>query len=333
LLSSDRGESLPLQIASISTRRRTWCHHPDYRVFFAPAMPPRYQALRRLNPYRGMVQIVDLGLRAAQSYDGVTWHLRAVDGQGQIRASGIWVADVGLKAGQGAALGELVEALEARPPLPFPALDSQELWLLDRETGLPLALLASARAELKHGERPDPEWRPFAPNFTGFVSPSLARRDAREPLAAQRHRDVLARQVNHAARPHAAAQWFQRDPAGAGGGLAGLRLEAPWRGRALPAAAFPELLARETWSSRLEKSVIDDYHAYLAPILLLWPHLTDGTRARLEILACENPRWLDRVHRLLPRVLDSERIQAALVAAKLEQAAQISASGPESDWN
>ncbi len=293
------------------------------------AMYPRYYALRRVNPYRGVLQIVEVDDVIAQSHDGVTWHLRADDGYGWVRPTGIWVEGEGLKAGHAAHLGDMLPALEMRPPLPFPIFDTQELWLLDKETGLPLALLACDRASMPQREKPEAEWLPFVLSFTGFHSATLAERDKQDLHDPTRHRDVLARQVNHAARPYPAAQWFQRNPAGEGVGLAGLRLEPQWRDRQLAAADFPELLVRETWNSRLENSVIADYHAWLAPILLSWPRLSVATRARLELLACEKPRWLARVHRLLPSMVDAPRIQAALVAARLEEAL----GSPEPDWN
>jgi hypothetical protein len=143
---------------------------------------------------------------------------------------------------------------------------------------------------------------------------------------------LLARQVNLAARPYPAAQWFQRDQAGEGVGFSGLRIPHEWQGRRLPPEAFPELLVRNAWNSRLENSVIADYHAWLAPILLSWPRLSVATRAGLEVLACEKPQWLARIHRLLPCMVDAPRITAALVAAQLEQAA-FGVGSPEQDWN
>ena len=97
---------------------------------------------------------------------------------------------------------------------------------------------------------------------------------------------------------------------------------------------------RETWNSRLENLVIADYHAWQASILLLWPRLSVATRARLEILACEKPQWLARIHHLLPCRVDARMIQAALVAARLENSveyavepAAFGVGSPEQDWN
>ena len=153
------------------------------------------------------------------------------------------------------------------------------------------------------------------------------------PRSPPRHRDVIARLVNQAARPHPSAQWFRRDQSGEGIGLSGLRIPHEWQGRRLSPESFPELLVRESWNSRLENSAIADYHAWLAPLLLSWPRLSLTTRARLEIQACEKPQWLARIHRLLPCMVDAPRIRATLVAAKLEQAAEAAECGPEQDWN
>jgi hypothetical protein len=281
---------------------------------------PRYYALRRLNPYRGVVQFVDLGDADARSLDGVTWHLRADDGQGWVRPVGVWVEGEGLKAGVGHRHPELLAALADKPALPFPIADRAELWLLDKETGQPLALLdAQLPSRQRHGLA-ELAWLPFALAYRGFHAETLATRFADAPDA-PRHRDFVERQVNGRARPYAAAQWFLRRPDGAGEGLTGYRLLGEWQGRTLAREGFPELLVSEDWNTRLEKSVIQDYHAWLSPFLLCWPDLTDVTRVRLEAAAWQRPRWLTQVWRLLPKVLDPAGLNAALVAARLEQAA------------
>jgi hypothetical protein len=290
------------------------------------AMYPRYYALRRVNPYRGVTQVVDIGEAIAHSHDGLTWRLRADDGQGLVRPVGVWEEGAGLKLGH---IGvDLRDALETRPTLPFPIFDTWELWLLDREEGLPLALLATERSGGQLSEQPEAEWHPFVTSFTGFRSLALTAREGIRPVDVHEHRTLLARMVNLAARPYPRAQWFRRGQDGAGEGGGGLRLPYEWRKRRLPAEAFPELLVREDWNNQLEQSVIADYHAYLAPLLLLWPRLSPATRDRVEALACQQPHRLARIQRLLPTRVDPARINAALVAARLE-AAQ---GQPEEPW-
>jgi hypothetical protein len=279
----------------------------------------RYYALRRLNPCRGVVEIVDVGDAEARSLDGVTWHLRADDGQGWVRPVGVWVAGEGVKAGVAHRYPELLAALEAMPALPFPLADRLELWLLDKATGLPLALLGAQRPSLQQHGLAELDWIPFALRYRGFRSQALGEHEGgRTPIP--QHRDFLQRQVNERARPYAAAQWFHRRPDGSGEGLTGYRLEPGWQHRTLAAEAFPELLVASDWNNQLEKSVIADYHAWLAPFLLCWPSLGDPTRAELEAAARLRPHWLAQVQRLLPKVLDRDGLNAALVAARLEQA-------------
>lgn len=283
-------------------------------------MSVRTYARRRVNPYRGVVHVLDLGEATAHTSDGLTWHLRAEDGQGLMRPIGVWVEGEGVRAGTRIP-AELIEALRHHPPLPFKLADRMELWLLDKEQGLPLALLASELPSRYRPDRIEPEWHPFTLSYTGFRSEALSRREEGTATSDSRHRDWLARTVNSAARPYPAAQWFQRRPDGGGEGRAGLRLETAWQQRTLPAQAFPELLVRTSWNNRLEQSVIKEYHTWLAPLLLLLPELSDATREWLEAAACRRPAWLARVHRLIPRVLDRARLNAALVAARLEVSA------------
>lgn len=283
-------------------------------------MHARYYALRRVNPFRGLVLIVDAGDATAHTYDGITWHLRSDDGFGWVRPTGIWVEDEGLRAGVASRHGELVEALESHPPVPFPLADRNELWLLDLEQGRPLALLDTARPSHFAPGRIQPEWQPFPLRYTGFRSPTLTERDLTHRDGGVPHRDVLARIVNNAARPYARAQWFHRRPDGSGEGLTGHRINPMLHGRVLEPSAFPELLLRTAWNSRLEQSVINDYHAWVSPLLLLLPDLSDATRNRLEEAARMRARWLLKRHRLLPKVIDEARLNAMLVSARLEEA-------------
>lgn len=283
----------------------------------------RAYAYRLLNPYRGVVHVLDLGEASATTYDGHIWHLHAEDSQGWWRPVGVWVEGEGVRRGTRIP-NELLEALETHPPLPFVLVDRMELWLLDKSDGLPLALLASELPSRFRPVRIDPEWHPFALSYTGFRSETLARHEAAIG-AHERHRDWLARTVNSAARPYPAAQWFLRLPDGSGEGRDGLRLPADWQQRTLPPETFPELLVRAHWKNPLEQSVIRDYHKWLAPLLLLLPGLSDASRAWLEAEACRQPTRLARVHRLLPRVLDRAALNAALVAARLEAALGTSA--------
>ena len=288
---------------------------------------PRYFAYRRLNPYRGVIQVVEAEQGSAHSHDGLTWHLRGDDGYGWVRPTGIWVEGQGLQAGAGRQHEGLLAALEARPPLPFVLADSLELWLLDKITGLPLALLDAGLPSRGVPRVAEIRWQPFVLTYAGFRSLALEGAGVRF-TGTTGHRDYLANLVNQAAKPAPAAQWFRRHKDGSGDGLAGHRLRPEWERRSLPAEAFPQLLLRAEWNNLLEQSVIKDYHASLAAQLLPWPQIGDSTRLWLEEAACQRPQELLKVYRLLPRIMAADRIQAALVAARLEQSVQ---AGMETD--
>jgi len=283
---------------------------------------PRYYGFRRLNPYRAVVQVVEVDTGSAHSVDGLTWHLRGDDGYGWVRPTGVWRADTGLQTGAARQPDGLLDAVAARPPLPFPLADRLEAWLLDQADGLPLALLDSALPS-RGAHALEARWQGYVLTHLGFYSPALAASGKRLDMPGA-HRDYLARLVNERARPAPVLQWFYRHDDGGGTGLAQQpesRERADWRDRVLPAAAFPALLLRTDWNNRLEQSVISDYHDALAARLLPWPRLDDTTRAWLEAATCERPSELLKVHRLLPKVLDPERLRAALVAARLEASA------------
>jgi hypothetical protein len=90
-----------------------------------------------------------------------------------------------------------------------------------------------------------------------------------------------------------------------------------WRGRNLPASAFPELLVRETGWAVETAALVRDYHDWIAPRLLILPQLSVATRQRLEAAASVRPEALEQTYRLLPRRLDAARLNTALVVWRL----------------
>lgn len=273
-------------------------------------MPVAYYALRRFCPYQGMIQVVDVGAARAYSTDGRHWTVRLQN-----------PADT-RPAIQNATADDLMQALNERPPLPFPQQDRVELWLLDKRTRLPLALVKTRRAVADIDDVKDPSWRPFLTN-SGFQCDALnAAHAARRPAATlpPRAQDVLERQVNLAARPLPVLQWFERLSDGGGIGHDGLRVDDALRNRQLPRDAFPELLVADSWEDAMEQAVVRDYHAWHAPLLLAHQNLTHATRRWLESAAQRHPARLLDNYAMFPEVLDRDAMQVALVSAKLIQA-------------
>lgn len=274
-----------------------------------------YYALRRFSPYQGMIQVVDMGSARAYSTDGRHWTVRLQSPNARLSAN-----DAGNEPM--ASADDLMKALNERPPLPFPQQDRIELWLLDKATGLPLALVKTRRSLEEMDEVKDPSWRPFLSADSGFSCATLETSQHARPgnhSFASRAQDVLEREVNLAARPLPALQWFQRLDDGSGIGWEGLRVDERWEGRHLPREAFPELLVSDNWRDGTIRALVQDYHAWHAPMLLAHQNLSPATRSWLEAAARRRPLRLLDNYAMFPEVLDQDAMQVALVSAKLMQ--------------
>ena len=103
-----------------------------------------YYALRRFCPYQGVIQVVDAGNARAYSTDGRHWQIRI---QNQDRQAEVPAGVGGGRSGARATTAdEFMEVLNQRPALPFPLDDRVELWLLRKDTQLPLALIKTRRS-------------------------------------------------------------------------------------------------------------------------------------------------------------------------------------------
>lgn len=282
-----------------------------------------YYGVRRLGPYLGVIQVIDVGDACAYSTDGRTWRVRQQTTSGTFRWGVTQVSEDGVDRTRIVNADNLVEALQNHPPVPFPIRDRYELWLLNNKTREPLALLRTRYQAREMEAVGDPHWRPFMLTDTGFVSPTLEEQERVTPLRGWKtpHRDQLESQVNQASRPYPAAQWFERQADGSGIGVQGLRLQDDEVGRRLPAAVFPELLISESWDDPVQRGLVADYHDWYAGWLLAHQNLTHSTRRRLETAACKRPQRLLSAYPLIPEVLDAEAIEVALVSAKLMNAA------------
>ena len=280
----------------------------------------RYYSMRRLSPYLGTVQVVDMPSFCAMSADGLTWELR-IDNPGMRPTRALWrengVNDVTVTKHTQA----FIAALHDRPLLPFALADTVELWLLDARGALPLALLASTLPHMTPPSTVDAVWRAGFAEDESFISTSL--QAAVEDPPAQpimSHREILDRCVRKTAGARAKAQWFQRDVNGDGVGLRAHDIAPSWIGRKIDASQFPELLLRERWESEIETNLVKDYHDWLAPALLTHNNLRRATRERLEKVACGQAEKLYSLRHLLPEIINHELVDVALVEAMLRRA-------------
>ena len=288
-------------------------------------------AQRLLNPFRGVVHTVRYRSAEAVTTDGVEWDIYVandalLDGLGRAgrRAQisdiryGRWSVERGLKRGplfpsddfrrledMGAVVYE--HLLQVHREVPFPFLDQFELWLLDHDER-PLALLHSVRNDSETDTRPPLDWRAGIAAQEGFRSTAIAGL-AESPAA------HLTRHVNSLAS--GVAQWFRRSDDGAGLGLHALRGGEALRGRVLEAEAFPPLFIATAGMDAAHVRLVEDYHAWQAPWLLLLPHLDATTRGALEACAWRQAEQVEKHCRLYPAVIDRHALMAARVEAAL----------------
>lgn len=283
----------------------------------------RYYSVRRLAPYQGTIQIVEMPGFRAMSADGETWRVQVMSRGARFSTYGTWREDGSGDFIETARTRACVEALRARPRLPFPLADTLELWLLDVHRRLPLALLASTLPERSPLPVADVAWHATFAGDQGFVAVSLARSAASTHAAVPSipHGDVLDRCIQKEAGVLPRAQWFRRAPDGSGMGLTGCRLDVALIGRQLAAADFPELLLCERWENEREAELVRDYHDWQAPDLLTHTNLRRALRDRLERAACRRPERLYRLRHLLPEVINPHLVKVAMVEAVLRRSA------------
>ena len=295
---------------------------------------------RLLNPFRGSMCCIQYQSAEAVTADGIKWDiyvsnaglLDGLPGNRRTQVSdiryGTWSAQTGLKRGplypsddflameeMGRVVYEYL--LKVHDSVPFPFLDSFELWLLDRQSQ-PLALLDSALTADKIDMRQADAWNPGLNCRKTFTSPAI-RELGVDPDAAGASGDYLASYINARAGESPAAQVFARRADGSGTGLHGSNLDDTCSNRVLPPEAFPETLLGTGQHDAAHQQLIKDFITWQAPWLLLLPTLDTETRRSYERQARSQPAKLVHHYRLYPEIADSAVIDAARVEVRLRE--------------
>ncbi len=277
----------------------------------------RYYGRRRISPFLGVVQVIELEEARAISVDGRRWQLQLFSqealaeqvwgniGPREVRrrwfvygscesADAIERVPVNPLVGdpsQHPALPGLLDALALRPELPFTLQDAYEAWLCDAAR-VPLALIDTALPDEDRTQAGGADWRSLPAMAEGFHSVSTY--PAEHGLIPGQALEQLVNRAGMSGRP----QWFARTPDA-------------------DSAALPELPWRANWPVAAQQALFDDYTAFMAPYLLTLPYLTRELRDRLEVLAVEQYSVLDAIYPLIPAVVDMERMEIARVKARL----------------
>lgn len=299
---------------------------------------PRHYAVRRVNPFEGVLQVVETNNARAYSANGHVWQIQVIAERPdhtwrsfghvapirQFFNFGLWdpadglhkvpanpVMDIGaMMRAADALIDALREILDA---LPFALIDDYECWSTD-VAGNPVALLATTEDRAMLRDLRIDRWQATRLADHSFVSPTLdaAGVPSHGDLGPRQHAEQLERQVRQLGQHKT---WFHR----LGDGQA--RRIAPGGEPAAPAQqAFPPLGLKIDWGKAQERDLAQDYIDWQAPRLLMLPGLDDTQRRALEQAACQRAIELAAVYRLLPRIIDQGAIQAARVEARLRRA-------------
>ena len=300
----------------------------------------RHYAVRRVNPFEGVLQVVETQGARAYSPNGQTWQIQVLARRPdhtwrsfsdvppieQFFNFGLWdaegglhripanpVMDIGAMTETADRIAEVLQSLLQE--LPFALIDRYECWSTDYR-GNPVALLATAEdRNIMADLRPD-RWRAARLADHGFVSPSLTARGvpASGDLGPRQHAEQLERQVRQFGQHRT---WFHRLADGSGD-----RIDPPRDGQPPYAGELPPLGLKTDWQEEQAQELVEDYLAWRSPQLLMLQNIDDTLRSWLEPLACRQAVELAAGYRLIPRILDHDRIGAARVEAKLRRAAR-----------
>jgi len=281
----------------------------------------RCYAVRRLNPFLGVMQILEIPQGRASTTNGVVWHIELLatkpSAWGSLNTDveemgwylhGLWSENEGLvESPQASGRAEavicqcLIETLRAHAStLPFPLRDHSELWLLDEVEKKPLALLFSM---LPDASEPSPQPRYWCGSL------------GREGLAGQRRFPDITRleaEVRKRAGFNLSTLWVTWDPSRSQAFTA--------QGRLMGQDTFPVYGIREDWPNEHDMALVEAYIDWIAPSLLTLSYLRDEERDRLESRLRQQATSTEYHWRLYPKMLDEKKIMAARVQARLQSA-------------
>jgi hypothetical protein len=280
-------------------------------------------AIRRVNPFLGVLQVIETEGGRAISSNGVVWEIELRTERSGMWGSlnknakeavyyrfGLWSAEAGLVNRPLAPhldrdpltmqSTRLIECIAQRlKHMPFKLVDNRELWLFDKEERQPLVLLAS----LKPGDKaPSPEPK--------YWKPCLGANGVASQYRFPESRD-LEKLVERTASLNICKYWVNRQDDGSG------MLEA--KGESIKVEAFPSFLINEEWPDEKDVSLVNNYIAWVAPSLLTLQNLGDAERVRLENSLNVQAVSVEHHWHLYPETVDEIKLTAARVQCRLQK--------------
>lgn len=279
----------------------------------------RMYSKRLLQPFIGVIQIVDLDWARALSLDGKNWAIRYAQDEtpetlfGSLRydprvnlalllsiegkQSNTRVMRHGLNPARVKIDSQRLVDVLSTAQLPFAAADRYEYWLLDANDEKPLALLHSCiNQEEMQRALPPAEWLPIPAAQLAVADPASDKEG--EYVTPVNYRLQKCIEKRAGSKPRAA--WFER-----------------------PAPAmddFPSCLIRDDWDDPESQRCCELYLQRLSPRLLMIDGLPRTVRQRLEHAAREHVFDVENFYPLYPDVVNDNLLNAARVEASLRRA-------------
>ena len=283
--------------------------------------PYRRYAVRRTNPFLGVLQVIETPDGRGLSTNGVVWEIEIKVNQpagwGSLNQDnyqtiyyriGLWSEEEGLVKGPLAPhmtmdlvteqSGSLIEHIRDNlQQLPFKLIDQCELWLFDADNEYPLALLDSM---IPGDAKPSPEARYWQASLGAHGLPGQHRFDRSNELEIR---------VKKRAGFNLNKYWVQRQQDGSGITEIGNRV--------IPVDDFPVFLLRQDWPEAEVRMLVQDFIDWTAPALLTLQHLQQRERAALETSLMKQAVSIEYHWHLYPEIIDQASVDAARVKNQL----------------
>ena len=298
---------------------------------------------RLLNPFSGVIQVMEADNSRAISTDGINWRIQILSEifkmpwhelEGSTRNEQYFVYGIWSKTGElrkapihptlyqehvEQSAEDLIQLLSKHhDSIPFPPMDSYECWLLDGQDHKPLVLLNSRIDDQLPDFPRHPDWMSCDNRDHSFTSSAFQTRRSNATITLHA-KDVLRDVVKKQTGPQAQAIWVKRDKYGHGYLLKHNQKQSPVPDEVISAETFPMLGIRRDFDSQQEQKLINDYIQWLSPRLLTLPGINNHTRTQLEIAAQQHPLEVEKVYRLYPEVMDQSLLNKILVEAALRR--------------
>jgi hypothetical protein len=286
----------------------------------------RSYAIRRVNPFLGVLQVIEIAGGRATSANGVAWEIEIraerAAGWGSLNRNtrqvayyryGLWSLQDGLVTRPLASnldseffmqqCNTLIDGIRERlEQLPFRLEDRHELWLFDQDDRQPLALLASA-VPGSTLLSPEPRY------WTSHIGVEGVPSQHKYPAASE-----LETQVKQRAGFNIKKHWVTRNDDGSG------HIEAS--NFHMPGEAFPVFLLTENWPAADQKRLAIGYLEWISPSLLTLQQLGKRERQRMERSLNIQALSVEHHWHLYPEIIDDTCVRAARVQCRLQKANQ-----------